>query len=64
MNQPEQFIVIYGNPADGFSHVGPFNSRDEASRYAEPDTPENWWIVMLDAPALATDESRSNGPHQ
>jgi hypothetical protein len=64
MNHPEQFIVIYGNPADGFSHVGPFDSHDEASTYAATDDPANWWIVRLDAPAYAADETRSNGPHQ
>ena len=65
MNQPEQFIVIYGNPIDGFAHVGPFNSRDEAVLYAESEPYNgNWFITMLDAPAIATDDSRSNGPHQ
>lgn len=64
MNQPEQFIIIYGSPADGFAHVGPFDSRDDASQYASIDNAGEWWIVMLDAPAIATDNSRSNGPHQ
>lgn len=52
MNQPIQFIVIYGNPVDGFTHVGPFANRDDAVAYAE-DEPYNgnWWIAMLDAPA-------------
>ena len=52
MNQPIQFIVIYGNPVDGFAHVGPFANRDDAVAYAE-DEPYNgnWWIAMLDAPA-------------
>lgn len=64
MNQPEQFIIIYGNPSDGFAHVGPFESRDEASNYAAVDNAGDWWIVTLDAPDYATDESRSNGAHQ
>ena len=51
MNQPLQFIVIYGNPADGFHYVGPFASRDDAAQYAADDTPADWWIVVLDAPA-------------
>jgi hypothetical protein len=61
----EQFIIIYGNPIDGLSHVGPFYSRDDAIEYAisEPYN-GNWWISMLEAPAYATDETRSNGPHQ
>lgn len=64
MNQAAQFIVIYGNPSDGFSHVGPFESRDDASQYASADTAGDWWIVMLDAPAIATDDDRSNGPRR
>lgn len=51
MTQHIQFIVIYGNPVDGFVHVGPFNSRDDAAQYATEDAPADWWIVMLDAPA-------------
>jgi hypothetical protein len=51
MSQPIQFVVIYGNPADGFNYVGPFESRDDAALYAAEDTPADWWIVMLDAPA-------------
>ncbi len=66
MSQHEQFILIYGNPIDGFSYVGPFDSRDDASQYAEDDAPADWWIVTLDAPAYATecatDETRSYGP--
>jgi hypothetical protein len=61
---PEQFIIIYGNPQDGFAYIGPFNSRDEATYHADGDTPADWWIVQLEAPAYATDETRSNGPHQ
>jgi hypothetical protein len=65
MSQPQQFIVIYGNPLDGFAHVGPFDSRDEATTYAESEPYNgNWFVTMLDAPAYATDDSRSNGPHQ
>lgn len=56
MNHPEQFIVIYGNPTDGFNHVGPFSCRDDAVNYAESEPYNgNWWITRLDAPA-ATEE--------
>lgn len=46
-----QFIVIYGNPADGFNYVGPFESRADATHYASVDNAGDWWIVELDAPA-------------
>jgi hypothetical protein len=52
MNHPEQFIVIYGSPADGFNYVGPFNSRDDAAQYAADDAHADWWIIRLDAPAI------------
>ena len=46
------YIMIYGNPIDGFCYVGPFANRDEALTYAEGERdPRDWWIVELDAPA-------------
>lgn len=54
--QTLNFIVIYGNPADGFSHVGPFASHADAARYAADDVPADWWVVMLDAPAQGETE--------
>lgn len=45
------FIIVYGDPVDGFNFVGPFDDRDEAVRYAEFDVGTDWWIAELDAPA-------------
>jgi hypothetical protein len=64
-----QFIAIQGTPADGFDHFGPFDTPEEAADYVQADySRENWWIVRLTTPTspdeIATDESRSNGPHQ
>lgn len=64
-----KFIAIQGTPADGFDYFGPFDTANEAADYVEADySRENWWIVPLTTPTspdeIATDESRSNGPHQ
>ena len=48
----QQFIVIYGNPAEGFTYVGPFASHDDAVDYAQVDNaPSDWWIILLQQPA-------------
>lgn len=64
-----QFIAIQGTPADGFEHFGPFNTPEEAADYVQADySRADWWIVRLITPTspkeIATDETRSNGPHQ
>lgn len=63
-----QFITIQGTPADGFEYFGPFDTVEEAADYIRADCNRaNWWIVPLITPTspeeMATDESRSNGPH-
>ena len=47
------YIVIYGDPVDGFTFVGPFDDRDEAVRYAEFDGEQgrDWRIAELVQPA-------------
>lgn len=46
------FILIYGNPGDGFNYRGPFNSMEEAVEYAElhDDYDETWWISSIESP--------------
>lgn len=45
------FIMIYGNPCDGFRHVGPFKSHEDAVQYmACEKSSENCWIAELDTP--------------
>ena len=45
----QKFIVITGNPVDGFTHIGPFNGREEAEDYIYHDS-SDWWVVELDTP--------------
>lgn len=48
----QQYVIMMGNPADGFVIVGPFNDRDTALAYmeSEPPSSENMWIVDLQSP--------------
>jgi hypothetical protein len=49
---PRLYIVVYGNPADGFRHIGPFADYVDAERYMDQErSQQNLWIVELDAPA-------------
>lgn len=44
-------VVMYGNPADGFRIVGPFENAAAADAYIEAEFDRSdWWIVDLDAP--------------
>jgi hypothetical protein len=46
----EKFIVIYGDPVEGFAHVGPFDTHAEAVEYATVDAPCGWWVTHLHTP--------------
>ena len=52
------FVVIHGNPADGFAYVGPFADADAATHYADAEvTHDNWWVVQLEAPTHAEEDA-------
>ena len=42
----DQWIVVEGNPSDGFAFFGPFDSTEEATEFAE-QLGGSWWIVHL-----------------
>lgn len=46
-----QYIITYGNPNDGFFHVGPFNTIEEAKDYASTEIDRDWWISEVFFPA-------------
>lgn len=53
--QETKYIVICGNPSDGYDHTGPFDTHEDALEYVEhthgaDDDPV--WIVHLQSPAL------------
>ena len=58
-----QFIIIYGNPIEGFNYRGPFDTYEVAIAYwlYHHDDGE-YWITELNPPeypAEATDEERN-----
>lgn len=43
-------IVILGDPINGFTYIGPFDTRADADAYIEKDgSDETAWAVMLTA---------------
>lgn len=54
-----KFILITGNPVDGFTHEGPFDTHDDGVLYAErtDDGVESWWVVPLHAPTRENEET-------
>jgi hypothetical protein len=63
MEEPEhdpgqmKTIVVFGNPRDGFRCVGPFDTREQASDWADDNVSRgyDWWLVPL-----ATPEEKAN----
>lgn len=50
-------IVVTGNPADGFEHIGPFNQEHYAAEWADTWLPDlDWWVVPL-----IHEEDKQNG---
>ena len=46
-----RFIVIAGNPKDGFSYFGYFGDSEEAADWAESELKnDTWWTVEIDPP--------------
>jgi hypothetical protein len=44
------FILITGNPVDGFTYEGPFATADLALDYVEYTDPPDYWIAQLEQP--------------
>lgn len=47
----EQWLLIAGNPIDGFQYVGPFATPGEAHDEGERNRFAEYWIAPLDAPS-------------
>jgi hypothetical protein len=46
--QSNQYVVVAGNPEDGFSYIGPFADPREAAAWAEGVCDEDdWWVSDL-----------------
>lgn len=44
------FIILSGNPGDGFVAHGPFKSADAALKWVEEEKLGEWWIMLLSQP--------------
>jgi hypothetical protein len=56
-NKMSLYIVVTGNPADGFEHIGPFKQEHYASEWADTWLPDlDWWVVPL-----IHEEDKQNG---
>jgi len=49
-NQNTQYLLIAGDPVNGFQYVGPFATPSEAHDKGEQLGFEEYWIARLDAP--------------
>lgn len=43
------WIVIFGDPIDGFMFYGPFEGQQKASEWAESQAASDWWIAPIEA---------------
>jgi len=47
----QQLILIFGNPVDGFTYVGPFKDSEELTDYAQSSrniSGTTWWAATLE----------------
>lgn len=46
------FIVVCGNPADGYTHYGPFDDSDSANEWADQElrNADSWHVIELTKP--------------
>lgn len=46
-----QFILIVGNPIEGFMYVGPFEDGDRANEYGQTHLEDaEWWVDRMQVP--------------
>ena len=52
------YIIVVGNPGDGFAYVGPFKTPGDADQYAQGHFAgeffvDPWWIAQVAPPEKA-----------
>src|SRR5262245_19657920 len=50
-----KWIVVTGNPVNGFTFTGPFDDSDAAAEWAESLSGEDWWVAEIEPPPVADD---------
>jgi hypothetical protein len=43
----KQVLLIVGNPVDGFIYIGPFETYEDATEFAEKNDHDYWWATDL-----------------
>lgn len=47
----EKWLVVYGDPSEGFCYVGAFDTYETAQKFAEENLRNyNWWVSPLEPP--------------
>lgn len=53
-----KFVIVFGNPIDGFNFRGPFDSVEDANHSAEASDPDDyWWVAELNPPTEERDDA-------
>jgi len=46
----EMYIVMHGNPFEGYQFFGPFGTIDDAQDWGESNSELEWYLVRLEEP--------------
>jgi hypothetical protein len=57
-----QYILVFGDPVNGYTFQGPFATADDAMAYGEPIM-QCWWIAELHEPELLIVEGGNDESH-
>ena len=55
--QKIMWIVIKGDPVDGFEYIGPFSSTDDAEAYMDTESNDTTWMIQLVDPHGVEDDA-------
>jgi len=47
-----QYVILAGNPINGFEVFGPFDSERDASNFANSLEGGEWWLTLLTSPDI------------
>lgn len=50
MESRAKYIIISGNPIEGFNAIGPFSGAQDVSEYADQIRDNDWWLMDLSSP--------------
>ena len=64
MEEDYLYILVIGNPVDGFGYIGPFEDSEDAVSYADKhlDDRSDWWISSMEKPEPVIVHVKMEGP--